>query len=147
MMRATPLIIESRRPIRFSAYSSNCAGVMVSDRQLIYRMGWAAGFTLEYEGGAGMLVGSDPPAREMAACTSCAAASMLRLRSNCSVMLVAPSELDDDMLSIPAMVENSFSSGVATDDAIVSGSAPGNAACTWIVGYSTVGRSLTGSPK
>ena len=55
--------------------------------------------------------------------------------------------LVDDMLSIPAMVENSFSSGVATDDAIVSGLAPGKAAWTWMVGYSTVGRSLTGRPK
>src|SRR5271166_1486491 len=62
-------------------------------------------------------------------------------------MLVVPIPLDDDMLSIPSMVENSFSSGVATDEAIVSGLAPGNDACTWIVGYSTVGRSLTGSVR
>src|SRR5450755_983425 len=72
---------------------------------------------------------------------------MLRLRSNCSVILVELSVLVDDMLSIPAIVENSFSSGVATDNAKVSGLAPGNAAWTWMVGYSTVGRWLTGRPK
>src|SRR5579863_2360072 len=72
---------------------------------------------------------------------------MLRLRSNCSVIFVEPSELVDDILSMPAIVENSFSSGVATEDAMVSGLAPGNAAWTWMVGYSTVGRSLTGRPK
>ena len=77
-----------------------------------------------------MLVGRMPPAREMAACTSCAAASMGRLRSNCSVMLVVPSELDDDMLSMPAMFENDFSSGVATEDAMMSGLAPGRLAAT-----------------
>src|SRR5579871_2080119 len=146
-MRATPLTMERRRPIKFSAYSSNCACVMVADLQAMYTIGCAAGFTFEYEGGVGILVGRLPPAREIAACTSCAAASMLRLRSNCSVMFVEPNELVDDMLSIPAMVENSFSSGVATDDAIVSGFAPGSAACTWMVGYSTVGRSLTGNPR
>ena len=37
------------------------------------------------------------------------------------------------------MVENSASSGVATDDAITSGFAPGSEAFTWIVGYSTAG--------
>jgi hypothetical protein len=43
------------------------------------------------------------------------------------------------------MVENCFSSGVATAAAIVSGLAPGRFAFTWMVGKSTVGRSLTGS--
>jgi protein-L-isoaspartate O-methyltransferase len=47
----------------------------------------------------------------------------------------------------PAMLENSFSSGVATADAIVSGFAPGSAAWTWSVGKSTLGRSLTGSAR
>ena len=50
---------------------------------------------------------------------------MLRLRSNCNVMFVEPSELVDDMLLMPAIVENSFSSGVATEEAMVSGFAPG----------------------
>ncbi len=81
-----------------------------------------------------MLVGNSPEAREIAAWTSCAAASIGRLRANCSVMLVDPRELEDDMLSMPAMLENAFSSGVATDEAMMSGLAPGSAAWTLIVG-------------
>ena len=38
------------------------------------------------------------------------------------------------MLSMPAIVENCFSSGVATAAAIVSGLAPGSEALTLIVG-------------
>ncbi len=51
------------------------------------------------------------------------------------------------MLSMPAMVENCFSSGVATAEAIVSGLAPGRLADTEMVGKSTFGRSLTGSSR
>ena len=40
----------------------------------------------------------------------------------------------EDMESTPAMVENCFSSGVATAEAIVSGLAPGKFAETLIVG-------------
>ena len=43
------------------------------------------------------------------------------------------------------MVANCFSSGSATAEAMVSGLAPGRPACTWMVGKSTVGRSLTGN--
>src|SRR5579883_2064260 len=49
--------------------------------------------------------------------------------------------------SIAGIVENCFSSGVATADAIVSGEAPGSEALTWIVGKSTFGRSDTGSRR
>ena len=49
--------------------------------------------------------------------------------------------------SMPAMVENCFSSGVATAEAMVSGDAPGTFALTWIVGKSTFGRSETGSSR
>ena len=42
----------------------------------------------------------------MAASTSRAAPSMLRLRSNCRVMLVLPSELDDVISVMPAMWPN-----------------------------------------
>ena len=72
---------------------------------------------------------------------------MLRLRSNCSVMLVLPCALVELIDVRPAIVENCFSSGSATDDAIVSGLAPGRPALTWMVGKSTVGRSLTGSSR
>src|SRR3982750_1914403 len=51
----------------------------------------------------------------------------------------------DVMLSMPAMVENCFSSGVATVAAIVCGLVPGSVALTVTVGKSTFGRSLTGS--
>ncbi len=83
----------------------------------------------------------------MAACTSCAAASMLRARANWSVIWVDPSRLVEVMESMPAMVENCRSRGVATDEAMVSGLAPGRAAPTWIVGKSTLGRSETGSSR
>ncbi len=47
--------------------------------------------------------------------------------------------------SMPAILENWLSSGVATDVAIVSGEAPGSEADTLMVGKSTSGNSLTGS--
>ena len=94
-----------------------------------------------------MPCGSRRAACVMAACTSTAAPSRLLLRSNSSVTCVEPSELTDVIDSRPAMVENWFSSGVATDDAIVSGLAPGRLAVTSSVGKSTFGRSLTGSER
>src|SRR5881396_3603954 len=109
-------------------------------------IGWSAGFTFWYDGGT-MPVGSWRSVLEIAACTSCAAASMLRSRVNCSVILVLP-RLDEEVIwSTPAMVENCFSSGVATAEAMVSGLAPGRLAVTWIVGKSTLGRSLTGRKR
>src|SRR5439155_958252 len=67
---------------------------------------------------------------EIAACTSCAAASICRDSENVSVMLLLPMVLDDVIASIPAIVENCFSSGVATAAAIVCGLAPGKPAET-----------------
>jgi hypothetical protein len=61
------------------------------------------------------------------------------------VICVRPRELVELIESSPAMVEKFFSSGVATEDAMVSGLAPGRLALTVMVGKSTVGRSLTGS--
>ncbi len=72
---------------------------------------------------------------------------MLRLSANSSVICVEPSEFTEVIPSRPAMVENWFSSGVATADAIVSGLAPGRLAVTSSVGKSTFGRSLTGSER
>ena len=88
--------------------------------------------------------GSCRTAAAIDVCTSCAAASMLRLRSNCRVIWVLPRVLVELTLLKPAMVENWRSSGVATEEAIVSGLPPGKLAVTWIVGKSTLGRSLTG---
>src|ERR1700693_1493725 len=105
-------------------------------------IGWSAGFTFWYDGGR-MPVGSWRSVFVIAACASRAAPSILRSRVNCSVMFVLP-RLDDEVIwSTPAIVENCFSSGVATADAIVSGLAPGRLAFTVIVGKSTVGRALT----
>src|SRR6185437_13701410 len=104
----------------------------------------SAGLVFWYDGGM-MPGGRLRSVFAIIACTSCAAASMLRSRVNWIVMFVEPRVDDDVMLSMPAIVENCFSSGVATADAIVSGLAPGSAAFTVIVGKSTVGRSLTGS--
>ena len=108
-------------------------------------MGESAGFTFWKVGGVGICGGSWPPAAVIAACTSKAAPSRARLRLNWIVMLVSPREFVDVIESMPAIVENCFSSGVATDEAIVSGLAPGSDALTRIVGKSTFGRSLTGS--
>jgi hypothetical protein len=60
-------------------------------------------------------------------------------------MDVLPWVFDEDITSRPSIVENCFSSGVATAEAIVSGLAPGRLAKTWITEKSTLGRSLTGS--
>src|SRR5436190_22935093 len=96
-------------------------------------IGWSAGFTFWYEGGT-IPVGSCRSVLEIAAWMSWAAASMLRSRVNWSVMLVLP-RLDEEVIwSTPAIVENCFSSGVATADAMVSVLAPGRLAFTWIVG-------------
>ena len=63
------------------------------------------------------------------------------------MICVRPSALDDVIESMPAIVVNCFSSGVATAEAIVSGLAPGSAAATWMVGKSMLGRSLTGRSR
>src|SRR6266567_6875827 len=83
----------------------------------------------------------------MAAWTSRAAASIFRFRSNCKVMLVAPRLLEEDISVTAAMRLNWRSSGVATADAIVAGLAPGNPACTEIVGKSTWGSGETGRSR
>ncbi len=70
---------------------------------------------------------------------------MLRFRSNCMVMPVEPSWLDEVIWLMPAMRPNCRSSGVATDEAIVSGLAPGSDAPTEITGKSICGSGDTGS--
>ena len=85
----------------------------------------------------GRLAGRSVRAALIAAWTSRAAASMFRLRSNCNTIVEAPSRLVDVISVTPAMRPNWRSSGVATDDAIVSGLAPGRMDCTWMTGNST----------
>ena len=62
-------------------------------------------------------------------------------------MLVDPSELDDVISVTAAIRPNCRSSGVATDEAMVSGLAPGKPALTEMVGNSTWGRGDTGSSR
>ena len=107
----------------------------------------SAGLTLRRLGGAGRLVGSWPAAAWIADCTSWAAPSRFRLSSNCRVMLVPPSWLDEVICVSPGISDSWRSSGVATLEAMVSGLAPGRPAETWIVGKSTCGRAETGSWK
>src|SRR6266487_4182600 len=143
---ATPLTVDRRCARNVSAYSSSADNWRVPEVKARYRIGESAGLDLLYDGGC-IPGGSCRSVLEIAACTSWAAASILRDSANCKVMLVPPSVLDDVIASIPAIVENCFSSGVATAAAIVCGLAPGNPAETLIVGKSTLGRSLTGSSR
>src|SRR6267378_7673559 len=143
---ATPLTVDRRCARNVSAYSSSAGRGSVLDVSARYRIGESAGFDLLYDGGW-MPGGSCRSVFEMAACTSWAAASMSRDSVNCRVMFVLPSVLEDVIASSPAIVENCFSSGVATAAAIVCGLAPGNPADTVMVGKSTFGRSLTGSSR
>ena len=84
--------------------------------------------------------GSCGAAAEVSAdCTSSAAASMSRSRSNCSVIWVMPCRSTTLIELTPAMVENCLSSGVATEAAMVSGEAPGKWPVTTMVGKSTFG--------
>jgi len=58
---------------------------------------------------------------------------------------VEPRPLVDVICAKPGIAANCCSSGVATEEAIVSGLAPGNCAETEIVGKSTVGSDETGN--
>src|SRR6185437_3160997 len=92
-----------------------------------------------------MSLGSNPLAALIACCTSPAAASILRFSSNCSVIEVTPTPLHD-VISLRSGIEmNCCSSGVAIDEAIVLGLAPGYCAETVIVGKSTLGTAATGN--
>jgi hypothetical protein len=96
-------------------------------------------------GGWGRFFGRSPAALLIAACTSCAAPSMLRDTSNCSEMLLLPSTLDEDISVMPGISASCRSSGTATVAAMVSALAPGRAANTWMVGISTCGTPAIGN--
>src|ERR1700748_3818312 len=141
---ATPVMVESCRPSRVAAYSSTSDGFSVEELMATNMIGMSAGFCLRKVGGWGSALGRLRVAAAMADCTSCAAASTLRSRLNWSWIWVEPWVLVDVIWSTPAMVENWFSNGEATDEAMVSGSAPGRLANTEMVGKSIFGRSETG---
>ncbi len=109
--------------------------------------GAADGFTFRYVGFERSVAGRSTRAALIAACTSRAAPSMLRPRSNCSEIRVAPIELVDVISLTLGIVPRRRSSGVATLLAIVAGLAPGMLALTEITGRSIAGNDATGSTK
>src|SRR4051794_18436733 len=111
------------------------------------RIAKSPGFTLRNDGGIVISMGRRRCATVSAVCTSRAAPSILRLRSNWMVICDVPSDDDDVIELMPAMVESWRSIGDATDAAIVSGLAPGSVAVIEIVGKSTFGSAATGSRR
>ena len=63
------------------------------------------------------------------------------------VTAVVPSTLDEVICATPGICANCRSSGWATEDAMVSGLAPGSWAVTWMVGKSTCGSGATGRQR
>jgi hypothetical protein len=63
------------------------------------------------------------------------------------VICASPSEDVEFIDEIPEIVDNCRSIGDATDEAMVSGLAPGNCAVIWMVGKSTAGSAATGSSR
>src|ERR1700676_3422848 len=143
----TPVICESFCARIVEAASYICPRVSDGEVSASMKMGESAGLTFRYDGLLGKLVGRLPRAALIAACTSRAAASMSRFKSNCKVILVDPSALDEVISVTAARRPNWRSSGVATDDAMVSGLAPGSPALTEIVGNSISGNGDTGSTR
>src|SRR5260370_25472796 len=104
------------------------------------RSGISAGLLLRNDGGLGMPGGSSGVASLMAVSTSTAAPSILRVRSNCRVIAVAPSWLTEVIESRPAMAVDWRSSGVATAEAMGEWSPAGERALTLGGRNSTLGR-------
>src|SRR6478609_6909469 len=117
---------------------------MVLEVSAIIRTGAAAGLALRKFGSVGRSVGKSASEALIAACTSRAARSMLRPMANWREMLVVPSELVDVIWSMPAISPRRRSSGAATVDDMMVGSAPGRDALTRIEGKSTDGMLATG---
>src|ERR1043165_9556337 len=130
-----------------SPYSLTLDSGSVAEPSETNSTGKSAGFTLRKLGGIVISIGNLRCAIVSAVCTSSAAASMLRLRSNWIVMTVVPCDEFDDIEEMPAMVESWRSMMPATDAAIVSALAPGSVAVTAMVGKSTRGKADTGSSR
>ena len=89
-----------------SPYSLTADNGSVADPSATNSTGKSAGFTLRKLGGIVISIGSRRCAMVSAVCTSSAAASMLRLRSNWMVICVVPCDELDDIDEMPAMVDN-----------------------------------------
>src|SRR5258708_36307173 len=96
------------------AYSSTSDSGSVGEFRPIITIGWSAGFTFCKDGGAGIWGGNCRAAFAIIACTSWAAPSMFRLRSNWIVIDVLFGLLLELIELTPAIVANCFSSGSAT---------------------------------
>jgi hypothetical protein len=144
---ATPDTWAIRCAMTESATSYMALGGMVSEVSARIRIGIAAGLNLRKVGSVGRSLGKSLSAAFKAPCTSRAARSIPRLRSNCTVMLVEPSELIEVISMTPEISASRRSSGAATVAAMVAGSAPGRFAVTRMVGKSTAGRLATGRKR
>src|SRR6476619_8304757 len=122
-----------------SPYSLTAESGRVGEIRLMYRIGKSPGFTFRKLGGVVISTGRRRCATDRAVCTSSAAPSMLRLRSNWMVIEVMPSDDEEVSEVMPAMVESWRSMGAATDAAIVSALAPGSVAVMLMVGKSPAG--------
>src|SRR6185503_5457831 len=130
-----------------SPYSLTADSGSVDEVRTTNSTGKSAGFTLRKLGGMIISTGNRRCAIVSAVCTSSAAASMLRLRSNWIVMTLVPCDELDDIEEMPATVESWRSMMPATDAAIVSALAPGKVAVTAMVGKSTRGSAETGNRR
>ena len=119
----------------------------MSDVSARISTGCAEGFALRNAGSVGKSPGRSVMAALSAACTSRAAESMLRLRSNINCTRVDPNPLDDVISLTPEIAPSARSNGAATLAAMVEGSAPGLLAVTMIAGNSTFGMLATGKAK
>src|SRR3954465_2771731 len=126
-----------------SPYSLTADNGSVAEPSEMNSTGKSAGFTFRKLGGIVISIGSRGCGRGNAVCTSSAAASMLRLRSNWMVMTLVPCDELDDIDEMPAMVESWRSMMPATEAAMVSALAPGKVAVTLMVGKSTRGNADT----
>ena len=99
------------------------------------------------EGGVTISIGSLRAATVSADCTSSAAPSMLRLRSNWMTIELVPIAEVDVSEVMPEMVDSARSIGPATEVPMVSALAPGSVAVIWMVGKSTAGNAATASRR
>src|SRR5262249_5685547 len=144
---ATPGSVDTRCPILISTYSFMTGSGRVADRRVKSKTGGSLGFALRYTGGDVISAGNLRGALGIAAWVSWAAASIFRLRLNCTVIRPTPSPLTEVMESTPAIAANSRSSGEAIEAAMMAGLAPGKLVVTVMVGKSTFGRAATGRYK
>src|SRR6267154_5398949 len=134
-------------PMVMSPYSLTADSGSVAEPSATNSTGKSAGFTLRKLGGIVISIGNRRCAIVNAVCTSRAAASMLRLRSNWMVMTVVPCDELDDIEEMPAIVDSWRSMMPATEAAMVSALAPGKVAVTAMVGKSTLGSADTGNRR